>query len=125
MMCYASESMSKAAEVHTPDVTEVRSRRRRAPRRDGRRTQLTVPAEMWTELTRVAHAMRTTPNDALVRLAAERLDDQRRAAALKQLADERWRAFTDADSTAPATDGIDPLTEDQLVELSLAFREDA
>ncbi len=97
--------------------------RRRAPRRTGRRAQLTVPEDMWRQLTQVAQAAGTTPNDALVRLAAERLDDRKRALALQQRADERWRAFA---AEPPATDtATEPLSEKELVELSGAFRADA
>jgi predicted DNA-binding ribbon-helix-helix protein len=106
-------------------TSEAVHQRQRAPRRTGRRTQLTVPDDVWLELTEIAHATGTTPNDVLVRLAGERLRDRRRAAALKRLADDRWRAFTDADHALPTTEGIEPLTEEQLVALSQAFREDA
>lgn len=99
--------------------------RRRAPRRTGRRhrAQLTVPEDMWRRLTQIAQAAGTTPNDALVRLAAERLDDRQRALELQRRADERWRAF--AAGTPTRKTAAEPLTEEELVELSAAFRADA
>lgn len=97
--------------------------RQRAPRRTGHRAQLTVPEEMWRQLTQIARVAGTTPNDALVRLAAERLDDRQRALALQQRADERWRAFS---AEIPVTEtATEPLSEEELVELSGAFRADA
>lgn len=125
MLCYAFAGMGRGAEIPTGEAAEAGRQRRRAPRRTGRRTQLTVPDGMWLELTEIATAAGTTPNDVLVLLAGERLDDRRRAASLKRLADDRWRAFTDADGGAPVAEGVKPLTEEQLVELSRAFREDA
>jgi hypothetical protein len=77
---------------------------------------------MWGQVVSIAEATGTTPNDALVRLAAERLQDRQRALRLQRQADERWRAFTEAESTAQS--GSEPLSEDELLELSRAFRED-
>jgi hypothetical protein len=78
---------------------------------------------MWRELTSIAQATGTTANDALVRLAAERLQDRRRALALQRRADARWRAFTeDEDEESDTTP--EPLSEEELLELSSAFRED-
>jgi predicted DNA-binding ribbon-helix-helix protein len=96
--------------------------RQRAPRRTGRRAQLTVPEDMWRQLTQIARAAGTTPNDALVRLASERLDDHQRTLALQQRADKRWRAFV---AEAPVNETVAaPLSEEELVELSGAFRAD-
>jgi hypothetical protein len=107
-----------------PDGTSQTPRRRqRAPRRTGgHRAQLTVPAEIWRQVASIAHAAGTTPNDALVRLASERLRDHQRAVLLQRRADERWRAFAelDAATTVPA----DLLSEEDLLELSRSFRED-
>jgi hypothetical protein len=115
---------SRASTAVTADETQRVRRRRRAPRRTGgHRAQLTVPEEMWVALTDVAEALGTTPNDALVRLAAERLDDRRRELALQQLAAERWRAFTNA--SRPAGEASTPLSEQELVALSGAFRADS
>ncbi len=77
---------------------------------------------MWRELTRFAQALGTTPNDALVRLVSERLQDHQRALALQTRADERWRAF--AQSDAVVTHAAEHLSEEELIELSRAFRED-
>lgn len=86
------------------------------------RAQLTVPADMWSKVARIAQATGTTPNDTLVRLASERLEDRQRALLLEQRADERWQAFAEiAASTAMAPEA---LSEQELVELSTAFRED-
>jgi hypothetical protein len=107
----------------TEDIEHVPRQRRRAPRRTGgHRAQLTVPEDMWRQITDIAQAAGTTPNDALVRIAAEYLEDRKRALALQQRAEERWEAFVGATTT---TDGPSaPLSEEELVELSGAFRED-
>jgi len=105
--------------------TDKATRRRRAPRRTGHRAQLTVPEDMWRELTGIARAAGTTANDVLVRLASERLRDRRRAVALRKRADERWRAFADASSVGSENDATaKPLSAKELVKLSQAFRED-
>jgi predicted DNA-binding ribbon-helix-helix protein len=106
--------------------TDNAPRRQRAPRRSGgHRAQLTVPDAMWRELTDIAQAAGTTPNDVLMRLAAERLRDRQRAAALRKRADERWRAFADASSVGSPTDPTaKPLSAEELVKLSQALRED-
>jgi hypothetical protein len=105
------------------DTQRAPRRRRRAPRRTGgHRAQLTVPEDMWVALTSVAEALGTTPNDALVRLAAERLEDRRRALELQRRAEERWQAFTKA--SPPTGTPSTPLSEQELVALSGAFRED-
>lgn len=70
----------------------------------------------------IAESLGTTPNDALVRLAAERLEDRRRELALQQVAEERWRAF--ANTSRPAGKAPTPLSERELVALSGAFRAD-
>jgi predicted DNA-binding ribbon-helix-helix protein len=100
--------------------------RQRAPQRKGHRAQLTVPESMWRELTGLARVAGTTPNDVLIRLASERLRDRTRAVALRKRADQRWQAFADASSASSDTDvAAEPLSGDELVELSQAFREDS
>jgi hypothetical protein len=108
----------------TPEGVERTPRpRRRAPRRaGGHRAQLTVPVEMWQQVTRIAQAAGTTPNDVLVCLAAERLQDRERALILQRRADERWQAFAEADVANGVAMGA--LSEQELLELSAAFRED-
>lgn len=78
---------------------------------------------MWDQVTGIARAAGTTPNDVLVHLVAERLADRRRAAALRRRSDERWHAFAETPSTAERA-GEEPLSEEELVELSEAFRAD-
>ena len=89
----------------TAKAARKTARRQRAPRRTGRRVQLTVPEDMWRELAGIARAAGTTPNDVLVRVASERLRDHRRATALRKRADERWLAFagTSTESANGAT----------------------
>jgi len=111
--------------ITTEDTEHAPHQRRRAPRRTGgHRAQLTVPEDMWRQLTGIAQAMGTTPNDALVRLAAECLEDRQRTLALQRRADERWQAFAGAAQTADGTSISVPLSEEELVALSGAFRED-
>lgn len=98
--------------------------RRRAPRRTGgHRAQLTVPQDMWRQITGIAQAAGTTPNDALVRIAAEYLEDRERTLALQRRAQARWEAFAEATGTAVGRSV--PLSEEKLVELSGTFREDS
>jgi hypothetical protein len=81
---------------------------------------------MWSELTGLARAAGTTPDDVLIRLASERLRDRRRAVALRKRADQRWRAFVDASSVGGRELNPDaaaePLSGDELVKLIQAFR---
>jgi predicted DNA-binding ribbon-helix-helix protein len=105
--------------------TDKAPRRQRAPRRTGHRAQLTVPEDMWRELTGIARAAGTTANDVLMRLASERLRDRRRAVALRKRADQRWQAFADASSVGSESEATaEPLSANELVKLSQAFRED-
>ncbi len=97
--------------------------RQRAPRRTaGRRAQLTVPEEMWSEIEQLAAHAGTTPNDVLVQLAAERLSERRRRSELQARAERRWRAFRDA-APAPRA-SAEPLSESELVALALEMREE-
>jgi hypothetical protein len=78
---------------------------------------------MWRQISDIARAAGTTPNDALVRIAAEYLEDRERRLALHRRAEERWAAFI---TNAGTTDiRVEPLSEDELVKLSGAFREDS
>ena len=83
-----------------------------------------MPEGIWREVDELAKVAGTTPNDVLVRLVAERLRDRQRAFALQERADQRWAAFTGAPMAGEeATTGR--LSEQELIELSGAFREDA
>jgi hypothetical protein len=88
-----------------------------------------VPDHIWDEVIRIADAAGTTPNDVLVRLAAEQLADRQRSIELSGRAEERWRKFLDASPTADTTETANasaaPLGEQELVELSEALRDDA
>lgn len=105
------------------EIVGARRVRRRAPRRAGRRAQLTVPEEVWREIVDIADAAGTTPNDVLVRLAAERLEDRRRSTELSRRAEERWRGFLDA--TPPPGAAAVPLGEQELIELGGTLRAEA
>jgi hypothetical protein len=102
------------------ETTGAHRARQRAPRRTGRRAQLTVPEQVWSEIVDIADAAGTTPNDILVRLAAERLEDRRRSIELSRRAQERWRGFLDAAPTPGAA--VVPLGEQELIELSETLR---
>jgi hypothetical protein len=105
------------------DAGRAPRRRRRAPRRTGgHRAQLTVPEDMWSQLADIAEATGTTPNDALVRIAAKYLEDRDRVLALTQRAEQRWDAFAAAAGGADSASAT--LSEDELVKLSGAFRDD-
>ncbi|MBW8059868.1 MAG: hypothetical protein FVQ78_05945 [Solirubrobacterales bacterium] len=69
-----------------------RPSRARAPRREGRRTTLRVPTALEAELSRTAHDLGTSENEALVHLAqigagaAKRQRDLRRVIAKRRAA---------------------------------------
>ncbi len=105
------------------EVMGPREGRRRAPRRTGRRAQLTVPEQVWSEIVGIADAVGTTPNDVLVRLAAERLEERRRSIELSRRAEERWQGFLDA-APAPGRTAA-PLSEPDLIELAGTLRTEA
>lgn len=66
--------------------------RQRAPRRDGRRTTLTIPFALHREAERYAKELGTTANDALIRLAEQAASSRARRAEVAALAEERRRA---------------------------------
>ena len=128
MPCYDAWAMpgtspEPIATLSSEEATGARGGRRRAPRRTGRRAQLTVPEQVWSELVGIADAAGTTPNDVLVRLAAERLEERRRSIELSRRAEERWRGFLDATPAPGAT--VAPLGERELIELSGTLRAEA
>jgi hypothetical protein len=67
-------------------------RRQRAPRRTGRRTTLTLPAELVEAAERTAAELGTTTNDAIVRLAERGAATQARRERIEELAAERTAA---------------------------------
>jgi hypothetical protein len=66
--------------------------RRRAPRREGHRTTLTVPYSVLTAAERLARELGTTSNDAIVRLAEEGASARERRDRIDALATERRAA---------------------------------
>jgi hypothetical protein len=66
--------------------------RRRAPRREGHRTTLTVPYSLVGAAQRLAQELGTTSNDAIVRLAEEGASARERRARIAALAGERRAA---------------------------------
>jgi hypothetical protein len=66
--------------------------RRRAPRRDGHRTTLTVPNSVLTAAERLARELGTTSNDAIVRLAEEGASARERRERIDALASKRRSA---------------------------------
>jgi hypothetical protein len=60
------ERRARSTSTQRTEVTRLR-----APRRHGERRQITVPTSLWEAAGRYAAEHGTTPNDALVRLAAE------------------------------------------------------
>ncbi len=104
------------------ETTGARGGRQRAPRRTGHRAQLTVPEQVWSEIVGIANAAGTTPNDILVRLAAERLRERRRSIELNRRSEERWQGFLDA---SPTPNAAAPLDEQELIELSGTLRAEA
>lgn len=72
--------------------------RRRAPRREGHRTTLTVPHTLVEAAERLADELGTTANDALVRLAEEGVQARERRAHIAFVAAERRAAVSGAAS---------------------------
>lgn len=93
--------------------------RERAPKREGHRTQLTVPTELWDVASQVADEFGTTPNDVVVRFASEGLKLAWRRAELARLADRRWHAYLDA-TGEPI--GVEYPSEEEAVEAARALR---
>jgi phage I-like protein len=73
-------------------------RRRRAPRREGHRTTLTVPHSVLDAADRLARELGTTANDAIVRLAEEGASARERHEQIAALASERRAAAESVDS---------------------------
>jgi len=70
--------------------------RRRAPRRTGHRTTLTLPAPLLEDAGRLARELGTTVNDAIVRLAEEGASARGRREQVAALASERRAAVEQA-----------------------------
>lgn len=87
----------------SPEATAT-APRRRAPKRRGHRTQVTVPAEQWAEISDLADQLGTTANDALVRLASAALTQVAERRALQRLAAERRAAMASASGGGAAAD---------------------
>ncbi len=67
--------------------------RRRAPRRQGHRAQLTVPAQAWARAQEIAAEQGTTPNDVLAQLMLRGLDLVERERSVESVAESRIRAY--------------------------------
>lgn len=63
--------------------------RRRAPRRQGHRAQLTIPARAWTRAQELAAEQGTTPNDVLAQLVLRGLDLVERERTVELVAESR------------------------------------
>jgi len=92
--------------------------RRRAPRRTGRRTTLTVPRSVLDAADRLAQALGTTANDAIVRLAEEGASSRERRERIAALASERRAAV----ERAGPGDALASPSPDELREAMLAGR---
>ena len=80
----------------------MENRRRRAPRRAGHRTTLTVPPSVHDAAQQLARELDTTANDALVRLAQEGAAARARRAKLTALATQRQAAIERVPTSATA-----------------------
>jgi hypothetical protein len=67
--------------------------RKRAPRRQGHRAQLTVPAGAWDRAQELAAEQGTTPNDVLAQLVLRGLELVERERAIGRIADARTGAY--------------------------------
>lgn len=94
--------------------------RRRAPRRTGHRTTLTVPHSVLDAAGRLAQELGTTANDAIVRLAEEGASSRERHDQIAALATERRAAV----ERAGLNDALAFPSADELHEAMLAGRRD-
>lgn len=94
--------------------------RRRAPRRTGHRTTLTVPNSVLAAAVRLAQELGTTANDAIVRLAEEGVSSRARREQIAALATERRAAV----ERAGLSDALAFPSPDDLHEAMLAGRRD-
>lgn len=94
--------------------------RRRAPRRTGHRTTLTVPHTVLDAADRLARELGTTANDAIVRLAEEGASSRERHEQIAALATERRAAV----ERAGLSDALAFPSADELHEAMLAGRHD-
>jgi hypothetical protein len=92
--------------------------RRRAPRRTGHRTTLTVPHSVLDVADRLAQELGTTANDAIVRLAEEGASSRERHDQIAALAAERRAAV----ERAGLSDALAFPSADELHEAMLAGR---
>jgi hypothetical protein len=67
--------------------------RQRAPRRQGHRAQLTVPAHAWERAVQLAAEQGTTPNDVLAQLMLRGLDLVERERSVELVAESRISAY--------------------------------
>lgn len=97
--------------------------RLRAPRQQGNvKKQVSVSDVMWGQLTAAAKEIGATPNDLLVRLAARGLHDAQQARETARVAEDRWQAFSAAESRSASRTGA--LSEDELIDAAHAFGRD-
>lgn len=80
--------------------------RRRAPRREGHRTTLTVPHTLLEDAERLADELGTTVNDAIVRLAEEGAAARERRAHIAAVATERRAAVAGEAHELPTPDAL-------------------
>jgi hypothetical protein len=92
--------------------------RRRAPRRQGHRTTLTVPPSVLQAAERLARELSTTSNDAIVRLAEEGAAARERRARIAAIAAERRAAVEQTD----VTDALPFPSADEVREAMLSGR---
>ncbi|WP_354698173.1 hypothetical protein [Paraconexibacter sp. AEG42_29] len=86
--------------------------RRRAPRREGHRTTLTVPHALVEAAERLADELGTTANDAIVRLAEEGAEARSRRAHIAAVAAERRAAVAGSGRRRVLEVGSDAATDE-------------
>jgi hypothetical protein len=67
--------------------------RQRAPRQEGQRAQLTVPAHAWERAQELAAEQATTPNDVLAQLVLRGLELVERERSAARIAESRVGAY--------------------------------
>ena len=96
-----------------------RGSRLRAPKRDGQRAQLTIPAAVWARAEELAELIGTTPNDVLAIFASKGMQLADRQLEMARIAAERVAALGER---AEPGKYVEMPSEDELEEAAQLLR---
>jgi predicted transcriptional regulator len=106
----------------TTTVPDGQARRGRAPRSGGDRTTLRIPPDLLAEIDRLAEALNTSRNDALLRLARRGAALYRQDAEIAELREQRWAGVLA--SVGDDSDEGEPLSPEEVYEAIMSARAD-